>query len=73
MEAYREEPAYEQRECDDEKRYWRICVECETQIRAAELANWSEVEKKNNPHYAEKWKVRQDLKVANKGKAHAAT
>eukprot|EP00974_Lingulodinium_polyedra_P021340 2061061-Lingulodinium_polyedra.AAC.1 len=50
------------------------CVTCETQIRAAEFAIWSEEEKKKqDPNYAEKWKVQKDLKMANKGKAYAAT
>eukprot|EP00974_Lingulodinium_polyedra_P075981 7357640-Lingulodinium_polyedra.AAC.1 len=38
MESYREERAFEQRECDDQIRYWGICVKCETQLRISEFA-----------------------------------
>eukprot|EP00974_Lingulodinium_polyedra_P107174 10375722-Lingulodinium_polyedra.AAC.1 len=62
MESYREERAYEKGECDDEIRYWRICVKCETEIRVSEFANWSEEQKKADPHYAEEWVVHKDLK-----------
>eukprot|EP00974_Lingulodinium_polyedra_P092468 8958667-Lingulodinium_polyedra.AAC.1 len=73
MESHRAEHAYEQRACDDEKRSWRICVECEAQIRVTEFAKWSEEEKKKDPSYAEEWKVHKDLKVANKGISYSAT
>eukprot|EP00974_Lingulodinium_polyedra_P080885 7836258-Lingulodinium_polyedra.AAC.1 len=38
MESYREEHAFDKRECDDQIRYWRICVKCETQLRVSEFA-----------------------------------
>eukprot|EP00974_Lingulodinium_polyedra_P038384 3678435-Lingulodinium_polyedra.AAC.1 len=62
MESYREEHAFEKKECDDQIRYWRICAKCESQLRVSEFSKWSEAQKKEDPHYAEEWKVRRDLK-----------
>eukprot|EP00974_Lingulodinium_polyedra_P035757 3432314-Lingulodinium_polyedra.AAC.1 len=56
MEFYREEHAYEKRERDDDIRYWRICVKCETTIRVSEFAKWTDEQKKEDPRYAEEWK-----------------
>ena len=51
--------------------YWRICVNCEVNLREQEFEKWSFKEKENDPTYPARWRVERDLKMANKGQAWA--